>query len=111
MAATLATTPFVARETGSGTRTVLERALGEVSMVDPVLELSSTAAVRAAVAAGAGPAALSVHAVRDDIAAGRLVPIAVTGLDLTRRLHAVWTGSSKLPPGPVRDLVRLAERS
>lgn len=111
VAATLATTPFVSRETGSGTRTVLERALGEVSMVDPVLELSSTAAVRAAVAAGAGPAALSVHAVRDDIAAGRLVPIAVTGLDLTRRLHAVWTGSSKLPPGPVRDLVRLAERS
>jgi DNA-binding transcriptional LysR family regulator len=82
-----------------------------VSMVDPVLELSSTAAVRAAVAAGAGPAALSVHAVRDDIASGRLVPITVTGLDLTRRLHAVWTGSSELPAGPVRDLVTFAERS
>ena len=108
MAATLAATPFVAREAGSGTRTVLERALGDLSMVDPVLELSSTAAVRAAVAAGAGPAALSAHAVRDDIATGRLVPITVTGLDLTRRLHAVWTGGSELPAGPARDLVQFA---
>jgi molybdate transport repressor ModE-like protein len=111
MAATLAATPFVAREAGSGTRTVLERALGELPMADPVLELSSTAAVRAAVAAGAGPAALSAHAVRDDIATGRLVPITVTGLDLTRRLHAVWTGGSELPPGPARDLVRFAVAS
>lgn len=112
-ATTLAATPFVAREAGSGTRTVLERALadeelGGLTMVDPVLELSSTAAVRAAVAAGAGPAALSQHAVRDDVATGRLVPIAVTGLDLTRRLHVVWTGGSELPSGPVRDLVRIA---
>lgn len=110
-ATTLAATPFVARETGSGTRTVLERALGELEMVDPVLELSSTAAVRAAVAAGAGPAALSSHAVRDDIATGRLVPIAVTGVDLARRLHAVWTGGAQPPAGAARDLVRFAERS
>jgi len=111
MAATLAATPFVAREAGSGTRTVLERALGDLSMVDPVLELSSTAAVRSAVAAGAGPAALSAHAVRDDIATGRLVPITVTGLDLTRRLHAVWTGGKDLPAGPARDLVQFAVAS
>ncbi len=111
MAATLAATPFVAREAGSGTRTVLERALGELQMVDPVLELSSTAAVRAAVAAGAGPAALSAHAVQDDIATGRLVSISVTGLDLTRRLHAVWTGASEPPSGPARDLVQFAVAS
>lgn len=108
MATTLAGTPFVAREAGSGTRTVLERALGDLRMVDPVLELSSTAAVRAAVAAGAGPAALSSHAVKDDIATGRLVSIGVTGLDLTRRLHAVWTGGAEPPAGPARDLVRFA---
>ena len=80
-------------------------------MVDPVLELSSTAALRAAAAAGAGPAALSAHAVRGDIATGRLVPITVTGLDLTRRLHAVWTGGAELPAGPARDLVRFAVAS
>lgn len=107
---TLAATPLVVREAGSGTRTVLERALAELPVVAPALELSSTAAVRAAVAAGAGPAALSSHAVRDDVASGRLVTIAVTGLDLSRRLHAVWTGGSTPPAGPARELVHWAAR-
>jgi len=107
-AATLARTPLVVREAGSGTRTVLERALADLPTAVPVLELSSTAAVRAAPAAGAGPAALSAHAVRDDLASGRLVAIAVTGLDLSRRLHAVWTGGANPPAGPARDLVHWA---
>jgi DNA-binding transcriptional LysR family regulator len=107
---TLAATPLVVREAGSGTRTVLERALAELPAVPPSLELSSTAAVRAAVTAGAGPAALSAHAVRDDLASGRLALISVTGLDLTRRLHAVWTGGAQPPAGPSRDLVEWAAR-
>lgn len=105
-AATLASTPMVVRETGSGTRTVLERALRDLPVAPPALELASTAAVRSAVAAGAGPAALSEHAVRDDIASGRLTPINVTGLDLSRRLHAVWTRGTTPPAGPARDLVQ-----
>ena len=105
---TLAATPLVVREAGSGTRTVLERALAHLPTVPSALELSSTAAVRAAVAAGAGPAALSAHAVRDDVASGRLVRIAVAGLDLSRRLHAVWTGGPHPPAGPARDLVQWA---
>jgi len=110
-AATLAATPLVVREAGSGTRTVLERALAGLPTAPPALELSSTAAVRSAVAAGAGPAALGAHAVRDDEATGRLVRIAVSGLDLTRRLHAVWRGGAHPPQGPARDLVALASRS
>lgn len=110
-AATLADTPLVVREAGSGTRTVLERALQGLPVAPPVLELSSTAAVRAAVAAGAGPAALGAHAVRDDLVTGRLVRVAVTGLDLTRRLHAVWRGGPQPPEGPARDLVRFAAAS
>ncbi|TGN63811.1 LysR family transcriptional regulator [Nocardioides eburneiflavus] len=107
-AATLASTPMVVREAGSGTRTVLERALRDLPVSPPALELASTAAVRAAVAAGAGPAALSEYAVRDDIASGRLTPISVTGLDLSRRLHAVWTRGANPPAGPARDLVQWA---
>jgi molybdate transport repressor ModE-like protein len=107
-AATLASTPMVVRETGSGTRTVLERALRDLPVAPPALELASTAAVRSAVAAGAGPAALSEHAVRDDIASGRLTPINVTGLDLSRRLHAVWTRGTTPPAGPARNLVQWA---
>ncbi|QSR25780.1 LysR family transcriptional regulator [Nocardioides aromaticivorans] len=109
-AATLAATPLVVREVGSGTRTVLERALADLPMAAPVLELSSTASVRAAVAAGAGPAAVGAHAVRDDLATGRLVRVTVTGLDLTRRLHAVWKGGPYPPEGPARELVAWASR-
>ncbi len=110
-AATLAATPLVVREKGSGTRSVLERALAGLPTAPPALELSSTAAVRSAVAAGAGPAALGAHTVRDDEATGRLVRIAVSGVDLTRRLHAVWRGGAHPPQGPARDLVALASRS
>lgn len=107
----LAATPLVVRETGSGTRTVLERALARHRTQPPVLELSSTTAVRSAVAAGAGPAALGRHAVRDDLATGRLVAVGVTGVDLTRVLHAVWVGGPQPPEGPARDLVALAASS
>lgn len=110
-AATLAAMPLVVREAGSGTRTVLERALADLPMAPPALELSSTAAVRAAVAAGAGPAAVGAHAVRDDLATGRLVRVTVTGLDLTRRLHAVWKGGPQPPEGPARELVVWAARN
>ncbi|TIC88833.1 LysR family transcriptional regulator [Nocardioides sp. GY 10113] len=108
LAATLAATPLVVREPGSGTRMVLERALAGHVQAAPALELSSTAAVRAAVAAGAGPAALGAHAVRDDLATGRLVEVAVGGLELTRRLHAVWRGGAHPPQGPARELVAWA---
>lgn len=110
-AATLAATPLVVREAGSGTRTVLEQALAGLPTAPAALELSSTAAVRSAVAAGAGPAALGAHTVRDDVATGRLVRITVSGLDLTRRLHAVWRAGAHPPQGPARDLVALACRS
>ena len=110
-AQTLAGTPLVVREPGSGTRTVLERALSSLPQAAPALELSSTASVRAAVAAGAGPAAVGAHAVRDDLATGRLIRIQVSGLDLTRRLHAVWSGGPQPPEGPARELVVWAARA
>jgi molybdate transport repressor ModE-like protein len=107
-ATTLAATPLVVREPGSGTRTVLERALEGLPTAPAALELSSTAAVRSAVAAGAGPAAVGAYAIKDDLATGRLVRINVAGLDLTRRLHAVWRGGAHPPEGPARDLVTWA---
>jgi molybdate transport repressor ModE-like protein len=106
----LAATPLVSREEGSGTRDALTaalgRALGPAAVQAPAaLSLSTTAAIRAAVLAGAGPAVLSDLAVGDDLAAGRLVEVAVPDLDLRRELRAVWLGSSVLPAGPARDLV------
>lgn len=96
LARQLAETPLVLREHGSGTRVTLERAVAAagLSLAEPVLELASTAAVRNAVAAGVAPTVMSELAVVDDVAAGRLVIVPTSGLDLGRPLTAVWRGSA-----------------
>ena len=109
----IATTPMVTREEGSGTRNAFESALrttlgADAELSVPVLALSTSAAVRAAVIAGAGPAVLSVLAVADDLSAGRLREVRVTGLVLERTLRAVWVGSATPPAGAARDLIALA---
>lgn len=109
-AAELCAASLVTREEGSGTRDFLTSALQQVLGVDAqqapsALALSTTSAVRAAVQAGAGPAALSRLAVADDLAAGRLVQVPVADLPLTRALRAVWIGPAMGAPGPVRDLL------
>lgn len=103
-------TPLVTREAGSGTREALSTALHDVlghsaHQPPPVLELSSSAAVRAAVIAGAGPAVMSRLAVADDVAIGRLRIIPVAELDLHRQLRAIWVGAATPPAGAVRDLL------
>lgn len=96
--ADLVATRLVQREPTSGTRTSLERALaGFGPLANPLLELSTSTAVRSAVAAGAGPAVLSNLAVKEDVSTGRLVQVAVRGVDLTRRLRAVWPVGTRLP--------------
>jgi DNA-binding transcriptional LysR family regulator len=104
----LSRTPLVTREAGSGTRDHLTVALqkaGEEPAVEPVLELSTAAAVRGAVLAGAGPAVLSRLAVADDLSLGRLHVVPVRGLDLHRALRAIWSGSRTPPAGAVRQLL------
>lgn len=109
-AAELAGTRLVQREPTSGTRTALQAALSACGpMATPLLELSTATAVRSAVAAGAGPAVLSNLAVDDDLTAGRLVEVAVTGVDLSRLLRAVWPHGQR-PSGPARDLLHIAGR-
>ena len=84
----------------------LHQALGDsAEQAHPVLELSSAAAVRAAVAAGAGPAVMSRLAVADDLAIGRLRTVAVPELDLRRQLRAIWVGGRAPGAGVARDLL------
>lgn len=109
-AAQLCATPLVSREPGSGTRSFLAEALhaalgAAAEQPPPALSLSTAAAVRSAVHAGAGPAVLSHLAVADDLDAGRLEAIPTVGLDLRRALRAVWIGPARLPAGPARDLL------
>jgi len=106
----LAQTPLVTREPRSGIRDSLTVALRQVLGDDmqqaaPVLELSSAAAMRAAVLAGAGPAAMSKLAVADDLAVARLRAITIPELDLRRQLRAIWVGGRTPPAGAIRDLL------
>jgi len=77
----LAGARWVMREPGSGTRTSLEAALGELGVaagdLDVAMTLPSNEAVRTAVAAGQGIAGLSSLVVEPLIALGRLHPIDV----------------------------------
>ena len=109
-AAELSQTPLVTREPGSGTRdsltAALRKALGaSMQQAPPVLELSSAAAVRAAVVAGAGPAVMSRLAVADDVKIGRLRVVPIPELNLRRQLRAIWVGGRVPPAGAVRDLL------
>ena len=109
----LANTALVSREAGSGTRRYLDEALrGQAGLerVPPAAELSSTTAIKAAVAAGAGPAVLSSLAVAAELSAGTLYAVRVTGVDLSRTLMAVWTEGRRLT-GPARDLLAIAVRT
>jgi DNA-binding transcriptional LysR family regulator len=100
----LARTPLVSREPGSGTRYTLDSVLSGLPRAAPLLELSSTTAIKAAVEAGLGPAVLSSLTLTDDVAAGRLCVLAVAGVSLRRVLRAVWPTGKRLP-AVLRDVV------
>jgi DNA-binding transcriptional LysR family regulator len=103
-AAELAATPLILREEGSGTRQVLDSALG--GLARPLIELSSTTAVKASAVSGAGPAVLSELALGEELSAHRLVGIPLADVQLTRALRAVWPTGHR-PTGPARDLLSL----
>jgi len=89
-AADLATSPFIMRERGSGTREVIEAALASKRLtIEPVMSLGSTEAVKNAVAAGLGIAIVSRLTVERELATGALVAIELEDLEIRRELHLV----------------------
>jgi DNA-binding transcriptional LysR family regulator len=112
-AAKAAATPLASREPGSGTRQAWEHALRTAGITEsaaPLLEMSSTTAIKAAAIGGIGPAVLSVHAVAAELTTRALVRVEVSDLDLHRALRAVWP-SGRTPRGPASDLLTIATRS
>ncbi|HEY5304482.1 MAG TPA: LysR family transcriptional regulator [Acidimicrobiales bacterium] len=98
-AAMLADSPLVSREVGSGTRQVLEAALAEYGRQPLIaVEFGSTTAIKAAVAAGLGPAVLSKLAVSAELIDRRLVAIECHELHLARSIRAVWRSRTTLSP-------------
>ena len=108
----LASEPLVTREPGSGTRQSLEQLLLACPGVDAVaeskVELSSTAAVRTAIAAGEAPGVLSGLALADDLALGRLRLVPVEGVALRRQLSAVWRSGRRPADGAAQEMLAVA---
>jgi DNA-binding transcriptional LysR family regulator len=101
--------PFVMRERGSGTREVIEAALAKKRLViEPVMSLGSTEAVKHAVAARLGVAIVSRLAVELELASGSLVAIDLADLAIRRALHLVELRGKSRSPAASRFLELLA---
>jgi len=95
----LLTHPLIAREPGSGTRTVLDRELERHGLAwEPFLELESTEAIKAFVETGTGLAVLSRLAVAKELKARSLKALRVPELRLGRHLSLVRLRGRS--PGP-----------
>ena len=99
--------PFILREAGSGTRAVVERALGKRGLtVKPVLSLASPEAIKRAVIAGVGVAIVSRLAIGCELQIGSLVVIPVKDLVIRRPLH-LQKLQSKSPSPAVSQFLKL----
>jgi len=91
--------PFIVRESGSGTRIAMDRYFAEIGMtVKTVMEADSNETIKQAVMAGIGIGMLSLHTVRLEMAAGRLVALRVAGLPLRRQWFVVHSRLRALTP-------------
>lgn len=89
-AARFCAAPFLLRESGSGTRDVIEGALSEKGIVvQPAMSLGSTEAIKRGVASGLGVTILSRLALKTEFETGLLCPLPLSDLSITRPLHLV----------------------
>lgn len=91
--------PFIVRESGSGTRIAMDRFFANAGVtVRPVMEADSNETIKQSVMAGIGIGMLSLHTVRLELAAGRLVTLRVAGLPLRRQWFVVYSRQRRLTP-------------
>jgi DNA-binding transcriptional LysR family regulator len=93
--------PLILREPGSGSRWCLEQALARagrsVNDLRVAVELGSNEGIKEAVLRGTGLAVLSTHAVKKELAAGKLRALTVKGLPLDRDMLVVQDRRRVLP--------------
>jgi DNA-binding transcriptional LysR family regulator len=91
--------PFIVRESGSGTRSAMDRYLVEHDVkIRRVMEADSNETIKQAVMAGIGLGFVSLHTVRAELAAGRIAVLDVSGLPLQRQWYAVHSRQRRLTP-------------
>lgn len=95
---TIAREPLITREAGSATRLAMEQAFAESGVVPRLeMEIASNETIKQSVAAGFGVGFLSAHAVRQELALGRLTVIHVEGFPVMRQWYVVHRRDRRLP--------------
>ena len=93
----IATEPFIFREAGSGTRSVVENFLAENRVsVDVVIELSSNEAIKQAIAGGLGLSVLSQHSLDLETQNGLLTILNVEGFPIQRHWYVIYPNGKQL---------------
>ncbi len=107
----LCSQPLIVREPGSGTREVVDRALasGQAQPKNVALTLSSTEAIKRAVAAGLGLAVVSRLCVTLELAGRLLVEVPVRDIRLRRPLHELTLRARQASPS-VQAFAALLEK-
>ena len=102
---------FLFREKGSGTRSLFDYFLGDLSVrqAQPGIELGSNETIKQAVMAGLGIALISAHTIAAEVADGRLVTLDVEGLPIVRQWFVVNRADRPLSPA-ARAFVEFAGR-
>ena len=102
---------FLFRERGSGTRSLFDYFLGDLSVrhAQPGIELGSNETIKQAVMAGLGVALISAHTIAAELADGRLVTLDVEGLPIVRQWFVVHRADRPISPA-ARAFVEFAER-
>jgi DNA-binding transcriptional LysR family regulator len=98
--AELAEEVFLMREEGSGTRTSMERYMGDAPLNTGSLriEMGSNETIKQAVMAGLGIAFISAHTIEAELESGRLVTLDIQGLPVQRKWFAVHRQDKALTP-------------
>ncbi|KAA5607279.1 LysR family transcriptional regulator [Roseospira marina] len=100
---------FLAREIGSGTRTLMMRELDRLGggRAYRVVEMASNETIKQAVMAGLGIALLSAHTVHSELAEGKLITLALPRLPIMRHWYLIHRADETLTPAAevFRDFV------
>jgi DNA-binding transcriptional LysR family regulator len=82
--------PMIGGEAGTGTGTLLKKIFGKnASKIQIGLNVGSTEAVKAAVKAGLGISLVFASAVKDDVRAGNLRALPISGVDIAKDLFVI----------------------
>ena len=91
--------PLIYRESGSGTRHVMERYIEQNSLpVKKKMELATNEAVKQAVIAGLGYSIMPLIGLKNELLNGDLQIIPIKGFPITSTWHLIWLKGKNLSP-------------